>query len=254
MPRWGLADRVVQPGPVEVAAPSQPRLSVPTVRAVLFATVLALGGAAVVYAMRYALLIFNRNTLLNSWVAAVGLWLGVLASIAALTAMAACFGVLTQWLIGRRAAAFTHRGLPDHRSTRQLWAGCLLPLANLLWAPVYVIELARVEDHYQRLQKSIVVWWITWVVSNAVSLFAIATSFSSDAQGIANNTAMMVVAYAFAAGTVGAAAKVLEGFERKPVERPAHRWLVVPPEHSERPAAAPCADDAEGPEGQESAA
>lgn len=48
-----------------------------------------------------------------------------------------------------------------------------------------------------------------------------------DAQGIANNTTMMVLAYLCAAAAVAAAARVFEGFEQKPVERPAHRWVVV---------------------------
>ena len=44
---------------------------------------------------------------------------------------------------------------------------------------------------------------------------------------VANNTMTMVFAYLLAALTVAAAAQVFEGFERKPVERPAHRWVVV---------------------------
>ena len=70
-------------------------------------------------------------------------------------------------------------------------------------------------------------WWIAWVLSYAVSIFAIATSWARDAQGIANNTVLMVLAYLFAAATLAAVARVFEGFDRKPVERPAHRWVVV---------------------------
>ncbi|MGH3554628.1 MAG: DUF4328 domain-containing protein, partial [Mycobacterium sp.] len=45
--------------------------------------------------------------------------------------------------------------------------------------------------------------------------------------GIANNTVAMTVAYLLASAAVLATARVFEGFERKPVERPAHRWVVV---------------------------
>src|SRR6185312_9989735 len=131
------------------------------------------------------------------------------------------------WLIARRAAAFKHHGMPDQRSVRALRAGCLIPLVNLFWAPVYVIELATVEEHHDRLQRPIVQWWLVWIFSNAVSFFAIFTSFATDSQGIANNTAWMVFAYLFAAATVAAVARVFEGFELKPIERPAHRWVVV---------------------------
>jgi hypothetical protein len=220
------------------------------VRTLLFATVLVLGIAALVFVVRYVLLIINRNTLLHSVVAGTSVWLGVAASVAALAAMIVCFVVLIRWLIARRAAALAHHGLSEQRSDRALWAGCLVPLANLLWAPVYVIELALIEENYERLRRPIVVWWIAWVVSNVVSIFAIATSWSSDAQGIANNTVVMVVAYVVAAASVAAVARVFEGFERKPVERPAHRWLAVA---DDRPAA-PASAGAVELEGQEPAA
>lgn len=236
MPRWGLADRVDQAGPAAVAAAPKSGPSAATVRTTLFATLLTLCIAALVFVVRYVLLIINRNILLHSWVAGASVWLGYLASVAALAAVGTSAVQLIRWLIARRTAALHHAGLPELRSVRGLWAGCLVPLANLFWAPVYVIELARIEDHYARLQRPITVWWLVWVLSNAISIFAIATSWVSDAQGIANNTVMMVLAYLCAAAAIAAITRVFEGFELKPVERPAHRWLVVP---DDGPAGAP---------------
>lgn len=198
------------------------------VRTALFASVVVLGIAALVHIVRYVLLIINRSILLDPLVAAGSVWLGVAASVAAIAAVIACAVVLVRWLIARRAAAFGHRGRPDPSSRWALWAGCLVPLINLAWAPVYVIELATIEEHYARIRKSILVWWIVWVCSTAISIFATATSRAQDAQGIANNTATVVLAYLLAACAVTAAGRVFEGFERKPVERPAHRWVVVP--------------------------
>ncbi|MDD4867916.1 MAG: DUF4328 domain-containing protein, partial [Mycobacterium sp.] len=132
--------------------------------------------------------------------------------------------------VARRAAVFARRGFPEPRSVRALWAGCAVPGANLLWAPVYVIELALLEDQYARLRKPIMEWWVGWVCSYLVGAWAIVTGFATDAQGIANNTVAMVFAYLLAAGTVAAAARVFDGFERKPVERPAHRWVAVSPD------------------------
>jgi hypothetical protein len=191
---------------------------------------------ALVYVVRYVLLVINRNTLLNSIVAIAADWLGVLASLAAIAAVIASGVTLIRWLITRRDAVFAHHGLPDPRSVRAIWAGCAVPLANLLWVPVYVIELATIEQHYARLRRPIVVWWIAWVFSYVVSIFAIATSFATDAQGIANNTVLMVFAYLLAAAALAAVARVFEGFERKPVERPAHRWVVVDPDRPVTPA------------------
>ena len=226
IPRWGLADRVDQaPAATEKPTPAGPSAAV--VRTTLFLSVLVLSIASLVYVVRYVLLVINRNTLLNSIVAIAADWLGILASVAAIAAVITSGVMLIRWLIARRAAVFSHHWLPDQRSVRALWAGCAVPLANLLWAPVFVIELATIEEHYARLRRPIVQWWIVWVFSYVVSIFAMVTSFATEAQGIANNTVLMVSAYLLAAATVAAIARVFEGFERKPVERPAHRWVVI---------------------------
>ncbi len=54
-----------------------------------------------------------------------------------------------------------------------------------------------------------------------------ATSFTTDPQGIADNTVTTIVAYLFAAAALLAALKVFLGFEQQPVERPARRWVMV---------------------------
>ena len=252
IPRWGLADRV-EPAAAAAEKPTQTGPSAPVVRTALFLSVLVLGIAALVYVVRYVLLVINRNTLLNSIVAIAADWLGVLASVAAIAAVITAGVTLIRWLIARRAAVFAHLGLPEPRSVRALWAGCVVPLANLLWAPVYVIELAILEEHYARLKRPIIQWWIAWVVSYVVSIFAIVTSFATDAQGIANHTMLMVFAYLLAAATVAGVARVFEGFERKPVARPAHRWVVVEPDRPGRPAA-PASSAPVELEGQEPAA
>ena len=234
IPRWGLADRVDQ-APAAAETPTQTGPSAAAVRTSIFVGVLVLSVVALVYVVRYVLLLINRNTLLNSVVAIAVDWLGILASVAALAAAITAGVMLIRWLIARRAAVFSHHGMPEPRSVRALWAGCVVPLANLLWAPVYVIELATMEEHYARLRRPIVQWWIAWVFSYTVSIFAIISSFATDAQGIANNTVLMVLAYLLAAVTLAAVARVFEGFERKPVERPARRWVVVGPDLPDRP-------------------
>jgi Domain of unknown function (DUF4328) len=247
-----LADRVEQ-APAVAEKPTQTGPSAAAVRTTLFVSVLVLSIAALVYVVRYVLLVINRNTLLNSLVAIAGDWLGVLASVAAIAAVIASGVLLIRWLVARRAAVFAHYGLSDQRSVRALWAGCVVPLANLLWAPVYVVELATIEEHYARLRRPIIEWWIAWAFSYVVSIFAIFTSSAKDPQGIANNTVMMVFAYLLAAVTVAAVARVFEGFERKPVERPAHRWVVVDPDLPDRPAGSASAGPVEL-EGEEPAA
>ena len=224
-PRWGLAEYF------DTAEQQQapPRLgpSIAAVRATLIATMVALGAAALIHVVRYALLIVNRTVLLNPWVAGAATWLGVAISVIAMFMVVASAVVLTNWLIARRAAAFAHRGHQEPRSLWGLRAGCLVPLVNLAWAPVYVIELAAVEDRLTWLRRPIVVWSLVWVASTALSVFSIATSFTQDAQGIADNTVITIVAYLLALAALLLAMKVFLGFERQPVERPAKRWVIV---------------------------
>jgi Domain of unknown function (DUF4328) len=262
IPRWGLADRVDQDAGADRARRQAPPPG--RVRTAFFISGVALGAAAVVHLARYLLLVINRNILLNWVVADAAALLSVLASLAAIAAVMSCAVVLTRWLIARRAAAFEHAGRPETRSRRALWAGtllppsaamalaitfavvaattghsaswalmaacvgfCCLPLVAGVWSLVYVIELAETENHYTRLRHVIWGWWLLWLLSSVTSVFASVTSGAQDSQGIANNTIAMIVAYLLALVAVLATAKVFEGFEAKPVERPAHRWVVV---------------------------
>jgi hypothetical protein len=218
------------------------------VRATLIATMGVLGIAAFVHVVRYALLIVNRSMLLNKVVAFAATWLGVLVSVIALFMVVASVVVMTNWLIARRAAAFAHYGRDDPRRPLALRAGCLVPLVNLVWAPVFVIELAGVEERLQWLRRSIVVWWAVWVLSTAVSVFSIATSFSQDAQGIADNTVTTIVAYLLALAALLLAMKVFLGFERQPVEKPDTRWVIVREEREGREEEAPSAENQAQPE------
>ncbi|MGA8545376.1 MAG: DUF4328 domain-containing protein [Mycobacterium sp.] len=278
IPRWGLQDHVepdaARRGSTVRDAPPPSR-----VRGALFATVLTLGVAALVHLMRYLLLLINRNSLLNWVVADAAALVSVLASLAAIAAVITYALLLTRWLMARRTAAFAHRGRSETRTPWALRIGCLLPpsaamvlaiafavmLVNLgrspswglmggcmlvcclpllgtVWALVYVIELAKTEDDYPRLRATIWGWWLLWLLSSLTSVFASVTSGAQDIQGIANNTVAMIVAYLLAIIAAMATAKIYEGFERKPVERPAHRWVVVADDGTAEPKSAPAVE------------
>jgi glucan phosphoethanolaminetransferase (alkaline phosphatase superfamily) len=221
------------------------------VRATLIATMAVLGVAALVHVVRYGLLIINRTVLLNKAVAFAATWFGVLVSVIALFMVVASAVVLTNWLIARRAAAFAHHRRDDPRTPGALRLGCLVPLVNLFWAPVFVIELAGVEERLKWLRRPIVVWWVVWIFSTAVSGFSIATSFTQDPQGIADNTVTTIVAYLLALAALLLAMKVFLGFERQPVERPSKRWVIV---RDDRKDEAPSAEKRPAPEPEPAAA
>ncbi|WP_102144906.1 DUF4328 domain-containing protein [Mycobacterium hubeiense] len=234
IPRWGLQERYEATDDQQATAQAGP--SVAMVRATLIATMVVLGVAALVHVIRYGLLLINRTVLLNPWIAGVATWLGVLVSVLALFTVVASVVVLTNWLIARRGAAYAHHGHPDPRSLWQLRLGALVPIVQLVWAPVFVLELANVEGRSAQLRRPIVAWWIAWVFSTAVSLFSIATSFTTDPQGIADNTVTTTIAYLLALAALLLAFQVFLGFESKPVERPAKRWVIVADETQTAPA------------------
>lgn len=211
------------------------------VRGTLLVTLVVLGIAVFLHIVRYALLLVNRSTLLNPIVAGVATWAGVAASVLAFFALVASILVLTTWLINRRAAAYAAHGTTDPREPWELWLGCLVPLYSLFWAPVYVMELARVEGRLTWLRGTIVTWWCAWWVSFLLSVFSIATSFVTDAQGIANNTVATTIAYLAALAAVLLTLRVYRGFaDHAAVDRPVKRWVVVPSEPDpETPAPAP---------------
>jgi Domain of unknown function (DUF4328) len=233
IPRWGLVDPATQVSAASAAA-ARRGPSLWAVQATLTTTIVVLGAAALLHIVRYALLIINRDVLLNSLVAGLATWVAVAASVGAMFAVGGTALVLTEWLIGRRAAAFGHVSVPDPRPVWALRAGCLVPLVNWVWAPTYMVELAAVEGRYRYVRPLIWAWALLFVLSTLVSVFATATSFPGDAQGIANNTISFIVAYLTAmAATIGAA-RLVFAFERTPVARPTHRWVVVPDEKQSR--------------------
>lgn len=201
--------------------------SATVVRMTLVTAMAVLGAAAFVHLVRYILLIINRTVLLNPWIAAGATWGGVAVSVVAAFMIVASAVVLTNWLIARRAAAYAHLGQADPRPAWSLRAGSLIPVLNLVWAPVFVIELAAAESRLRWLRGPILLWSLVWAAATAVSVFAIATSFTTDPQGIADNTVTSIVAYLFGIAALVLALQVFLGFERQPVERPSKRWVPV---------------------------
>ncbi len=184
--------------------------------------------AAGVHVVRYLLLLINRTTLLPPFVAIGSLVTGVLMSLAAVVAVIATGVILTSWLIARRAEAFAAHGQKDPRPEWALWAGCLTPGVNLVWAPILVLELANAERGQIRQRGPVALWWIAWVVSFLICGWAIWTSRATDAQGIADNTVTVIIAYLAGLAVLVLLWRVLDGFVSKPVDRPVHRWVIAP--------------------------
>lgn len=226
IPRWGLLDPA-STRREDQKPPTRRGPAAGLVRVTLIIAALVFGLAALVFAVRYAVMMVNRLRLMPPLVADLSTWLGIAFAALAFAVVPTVIVTVTTWLIGRRAAGYAHRGQEDPRSRASIWAGCLVPFGNLLWAPVFVIETAVEEGRYSRMRKLIIVWWIMWVLSTAVSLFATATAFPDTTQGFADNTLSTTIAYLFALSVVVLTYRVVMGFERTPVERSGRRWVVV---------------------------
>ncbi len=95
-------------------------------------------------------------------------------------------------------------------------------------------------------------WWVLWVLSTAAVVFAIATSFTTDAQGIADNTVTTMLAYLLALAAVLALPGCIEGSSaRRSIGRPIAGWWSDRSRPQSPPPESPAAVE---PEGQEPAA
>ncbi len=194
---------------------------------------LRLGAAALMHVVRYILLLINRTVLLNPWVAIGGSWLGVASSVVALFAVLATAIVFTNWLIARRAAAYHRAGTTEPRRRWVLWVGCLVPVVNMFLAPVFVTEMATVENRMSTLRRPIGIWWAIWAVSGLVVVWSIVGMFATDPQGIADSTEITIIGYLMGMLSLAMVLRVYHAFERTQADAPAQRWVVVDAEQAE---------------------
>ena len=241
IPRWGLQDHLPPVAPAAVE-PERHGPSPRWIRFTLLLTMALFASAAVMHLIRYALMLVNRTYLLNRILADAVVFTTIAASALAMLALLALAIVLANWLRARRARAFERVGIPDTRSAFELYAGCLVPIVNLFFAPVYVIELAAVEGRQRDLRKPVIAWWCAWVVSFVVSSWAVGTTIAAlvtgDIQRIADNTLITAVGYLVALIALRLLDKVVLAFERRPVEKAVTRWVIVR-DDSAAPADAP---------------
>ena len=210
-----------------------------SVQTVLLVTGAVFALAAAAHILRYLLMLINRTTLLPPFVAIGSLITGVLASLGAIVAVVAAAVVLTSWLIGRRDAAFARRGREDPRPALALWAGCLIPVVNWFYAPLFLLELAQAEGCRERQSRPIALWSIAWIVATLISAWATWTGLRATLpQAVADNTVTTIIAYLAGLAVLVLLWRVIDGFVRRPVDRPLHRWVIVPTDRADDTTAA----------------
>ena len=227
VPRWGLVDQIaaLPAGAVAARKSASPR----AVQTVLVVAGVVFALAAAAHIVRYLLMLINRTTLLPPFIAIGSLISGVLASFAAIVAVVAIAVVLTSWLIGRRATAFARHGQDDPRPEWMLWSGCLVPVVNWFFAPLFVLELAHAEGCRARQNRPIALWSIAWIVATLICAWATWSSLRAhDLQAAADDTVAEIIAYLAGLAVIILLWRVVDGFVRRPVDRPpGHRWVIV---------------------------
>lgn len=237
IPRWGLVDQIAT-APVEEPT-ARRRATSGAVQSVLLVTAAVFALAAATHVVRYLLMLINRTTLLPPFVALGSLITGVLASLAAIVMVGVTAVVLTSWLIGRRADAFAAHGQDDPRPEWTLWLGCLVPVVNWVFAPLFCLELAQAERCRERQNRPIALWAVAWIITSLICAWATWTSLRAhEPQAVADNTMTVIIAYLAGLAVIVLLWQVVEGFIRRPVTRELHRWVVVPGAESEPPAEA----------------
>ncbi|BDH55184.1 DUF4328 domain-containing protein [Tsukamurella sp. PLM1] len=156
-PRWGLRQDFTPDAPERESAAESAAGLTP------FALRLATGIvflAAFAELVAYLLLVINRSGPVSMWLAwpatvavfALG-WLAVFAVVGVAV-------VLALWLRAVRDRAYAALGTAEPRPVWQLWAYCLVPVVNLVAAPVLLLETVRAQDRSERPG-----WMVAWCSS-----------------------------------------------------------------------------------------
>ncbi|BDD80448.1 hypothetical protein TPB0596_02110 [Tsukamurella pulmonis] len=192
VPRWGLRQDFTPAAPAAPTAAESAAESTPFVLRLTTGIVFA---AAAVEFLAYLLLVINRAGPVPGWLAVVATvavfaigWLAVLAVLA-------LFVVLALWLQDSRARAYAQLGTREPRPRWQLWVYCLVPVVNLVAAPVLVLELADAQRRADGLatdRRAMFIrrWWVAWVALTMVTVGCVA--YARAAGGLQHGADAMV--------------------------------------------------------------
>ncbi|GAB3134050.1 hypothetical protein GCM10027289_25070 [Tsukamurella serpentis] len=233
IPRWGLRQDFtpVRPRP-ESAAESAAVVTPFALRLTIVGVFLAAGAEFAAY----LLLVVNRSGPVPAWLA----WPATVAVFAlgwlAVILVTGLFVVLTLWLQAVRERTYAVLGTTEPRPRWQVWLYCLVPVVNLVTAPVLLVELVNAQDRAapQRADGRVLFirrWWAAWVLLTIVTLGCVA--YSRAAGGLQHGADSMVyttLTYLLAGAFLVVTARGVRLIERGPraAEREEQvRWLAV---------------------------
>ncbi|CAM3852788.1 hypothetical protein GCM10009551_075570 [Nocardiopsis tropica] len=236
VPRWGLRQEFA-PAPVTEQGRRAESATTALV-SVLQGTIAVLVLAALAEAAAYLLLVINRAGPISKYLAwgaevsvfAIG-WLAVIA-------LVVLYIVFARWLQAARAAVYGELGTLDPRPTWQLWVYCLVPVVNLVAAPVLAMELVGAQDRVAGRAPSsdgrlefIRRWWAGWVALSIVTLACVAYAQASGGlQHHADAVLYTAITYALGAAFLVVTLRVVRAIDAGPdsqKDSEEGRWLAV---------------------------
>jgi len=228
IPRWGLSEVRADPS-VDSAETPDVRSALPSA---LLLAAYPLAAAALVHAIRYLIVVVNRSTPIPQWLDLLSSAAVVVFGVFAVIGMVFALVAFTRWMLATRAEAYAAAEIGDPRSRRNQILLTVLPLVNVIGAPLLLAEAARCGDDVDRAGERIKKIATAWAIVNFLALVAVAyrvggwfsDSVQVHADGLAVLTVSLAVSSVFAYWAVPRLPVVLTG----PVGRAeAHRRLVA---------------------------
>lgn len=227
IPHWGLRD---VPAVEEQPSRQRPLQALTDrVHRLLIVVAVAFAVAAIAELGRYLILLYNRSRLVEPLLLAFSdALVNVAALIAPILALLAALAAIG-WLLEFRRATYARLRRRDPRPKWFVAAGCLVPVANLLWPGVFLTEVLAHRDD-PRLLRAARIWWGSWVVGGVLATAALvwrsADSLQAKADGVLLTALTDVVAAAVAVATLWVL-RSTEGRDLRGNRRIASRWVVA---------------------------
>lgn len=185
VPQWGLTDRpVTVDAPVRESLAAEKSLRTSFVIASAVFLLFALAGIA-----RYCVLIVNRTRPIPGWADATTETAVVALGLIAIAAVAASAVAAMWWLLVVRRDIYRDGGTLDPRPAWQIALLMLVPLVNLVGAPVLLTETAAarsggVAQVDARTAGRIKQLTVAWAIVNVVALIAFAWRIAAGQTGL----------------------------------------------------------------------
>ncbi|MCP2193919.1 DUF4328 domain-containing protein [Williamsia deligens] len=228
IPRWGLHDVV---SPPETPRPGRTERAAESMQASLLTLGITLVVAAASQAWIYGLLVVNRDEPISramaTWAYAISQAVGWVSVVG----MVVCAATFWAWMVTHRRRAYRAIDRVDPRPRWQIAVGCLVPLVNVVGAPVLMHELVRCGHHLpaDRVTAILRGWWASWVVLNALAVVTLAVRFGADSIQWGANAVLLTLLtdLAGAAFAIGTAWLLYRAFDPSADRAPTTRWLAV---------------------------